>query len=69
MRIVEPRTPRAFQGDSGPRRLLVPPIPDPDNRRTIDVTPKRLDGTTTFLDAMKARVRVIERKETNQARP
>ena len=53
----------SFDGKAGrPTRLMVQPTPEPDSRREIEVTPKRLDTTTMFLDAMKASVRVIERE-------
>lgn len=43
-----------------PVKVLVQRSPQPENQQEITVTPKRLDGTTMFLDAMKASVQVIQ---------
>ena len=43
-------------------KLLIQPTPDPNSRKAIAITPKKLDPTTMFLSAQKASTKVIERE-------
>ncbi len=43
-----------------PVKLLIQRSPAPVSQQEVTVTPKILDGTTMFLDAMKASVQVVE---------
>ncbi|MBW4552824.1 MAG: PDZ domain-containing protein [Aphanocapsa sp. GSE-SYN-MK-11-07L] len=52
---------QSFAGKANqPVKVLVQRSLQPENQQEIMVTPKLLDGTTMFLDAMKASVQVIQ---------
>ncbi|MBE9189066.1 PDZ domain-containing protein [Gloeocapsopsis crepidinum LEGE 06123] len=52
---------QSFAGKANqPVKLLIQRSPIPSSQQEITVTPKILDGTTMFLDAMKASVQVVE---------
>lgn len=55
---------QSFAGKQGqPVTLLIQRSSDSRSQREIKVTPKMMDGTTMFLDAMDASTQVIERKD------
>lgn len=53
---------RSFSGkENQPVQMRVQRTPDPASMTVVTVTPKSLDPTTMFLEAMKASVQVIEK--------